>query len=120
MVSDCKNYYPITYNGVFEIAKHYANLGEHERIIIEYLFNMTMFDGGCLDLAKAVNISVDNVRKTLAKLQHMGLVYVYRYRYDEDGEVGYGGMAHCFLVAGWMEQLCRLDESEILNGTSRI
>ena len=114
MVFDYMDYYPATYNEVFEIAKCYAELEQQERIIIAHLFDRSMFVGGYLDLAKAVNLDVDNVRKTLAKLQHMGLVYVQYNRYDDNGENGHGGMERCFLVAGWMWQLCKLDESENL------
>lgn len=120
MVFDYMDYYPATYNEVFEIAKCYAELEQQERTIIAYLFDIPMFEGGYSDLAKAVNLCVDNMRKTLAKLQHMGIVYVQHNRYDDNGENGHGGMARCFLVAGWMRQLCKLDESKIFNNVSRI
>lgn len=91
----------LNYNNTFELMKIYSKLGETERKVIEYLFELETFEGNYSQLARAVNIDVSDLTHSLKYLNALGLVYIGYKQEIKKFKI----MTTCFLVYGWLETL---------------
>jgi predicted transcriptional regulator with HTH domain len=99
----------------FELMKAYAELGLQERKIIEYLYELEIFEGDYSQLAREVNLDISNLRKTLKYLDSLSIVFIKTEKYLDEVKLKtnrngktyttYNKMEYCFLVEGWTDIL---------------
>ena len=107
----------MNYKKTFEFAKAYAELGIKERKIMEYLFELDVFEGGYSKLAKQINLDASNVRNTIKYLDALGIVNIcydksineLEFKQDKNGKIitSHNHMKACFIVDDWMEILMK-------------
>ena len=105
------------YKKTFEVIKAYAELGFKERKIMEYLFELDVFEGGYSDLARQVNLDVSNVRNTIKYLDALGVVNIcfdkpineIEFYQNKNGKMiaKHNNMKACFIVDGWLDVLIK-------------
>ena len=103
------------YEKTFELMKAYAELGVKERKIMEYLFKLSVFEGGYTKLAREINMDIRNLRNTLKYLDALGVVYIKNEKYIDEVEFYQNkngkiiakpnNMKACFIVVDWMKTL---------------
>ena len=105
------------YKKTFEVMKAYAELGAKERKIMEYLFELDVFEGGYSQLAREINMDVANTRITVKYLDALGVVNIcfdkpineIEFYQNKNGKMvaKHNNMKACFIVDGWLDVLIK-------------
>lgn len=93
------------YAETYTLMHKFRELTKQEVRIMDYLMKMDVFEGTYSELAKAIGDEkmCSNVRKSLLRLQSMGIVNIVNvYSEDEAKDHNSNPMKACFIVDGWM------------------
>lgn len=92
----------LSYNDSFNLMRAYSGLAKLDRDIIEKLFEVGTMDCTYSSLAKDLDADVANVRKSILRLEQLGVVYIVK---KVSHRKQYKPMVACFLIDGWMDHL---------------
>lgn len=87
-----------SYTNTFSLMKAYSRLPKLDREIVEILFDTDVLDCTYTSLARKLNADISNTRKSLLRLQKLGVVYIVK----EKTHKRFKPMVACFLIDGWM------------------
>lgn len=98
-------------DNIIKFANNWSKMGEYDKRIIMYLRdNDGLFIGNASALAKVMNRARTNTHETLIRLEKMNIIIVSRNANNRTQLL--------ILNDSWMDDICKLCESEILNSYS--
>lgn len=96
----------MNYQQTYNAMRKFYELGKIEVMIMDHLFQTSIFYGTYSDLAKIIGKDTSNVRKAIIKLESRGIVYIVRKKYDDElTDNDNNPMEACYIVDGWMHIL---------------